>query len=56
MFQPAMTFRRALKEHNSARHDRDPKLAADVIARWIDHPECEAIWSKIEPLLPEEMD
>ena len=49
-----MTFQKALKTYDPASHDRNPKLAAEVIARWIDHPDCELIWSKIQPLLPED--
>jgi hypothetical protein len=31
------------------------RLAHIVLARWIDHTECESIWTTLRPLLPAEM-
>jgi len=56
MTQPMGSFRKALKQYDPVAMDpRDPKLAGEVIARWIEHSDCELVWTKIEPLLPEEM-
>jgi hypothetical protein len=52
MRSPAPTFRVYLNEHQRWLQALTPKwrrqLAQEMVARWIDHPDCESIWTTIQ--------
>jgi hypothetical protein len=55
MRRPSSTFRQALKAYQKALGPPGDhwkgRLAHEIIARWLDHPECESIWSTLQPFL-----
>jgi hypothetical protein len=62
MRAPSLTFRDELTAYQKRLPALTPdndhwkgRLAHEVIARWIDHTECEAVWTTLRPLLKVEV-
>jgi hypothetical protein len=59
MRAPSTTFRKALEDHRAWLPTLEPawrrQLAQEMINRWIDHSQCEALWATVAPLLKVEV-
>jgi hypothetical protein len=59
MHTPAPSFRDVLKAYQQQLPtlvaEKDRRLVEKVLAEWIDHADCEAIWATVRPLLKVEV-